>query len=68
MSNRRTRFTAALVLVTALSILPATSAFAVGRDSDPYGGLRELIVRTVKQIRKILVPAPLDDILNPPKP
>jgi hypothetical protein len=66
MKTRFSRGFAALILV-ALFALQSASAYAAPRGRDlPSPG--EKIVRFLKGIRTIFVPAPFTDGINPPKP
>ena len=61
----RSRFAlrvATLVLIVFTATVPA---FAAGRDDSPTGGIERAITRVIKQVKKILLPAPDDSAMVP---
>jgi hypothetical protein len=66
MSRRFALRFATLFLVIFTTAAPVFAA--ARRDDSPMGGIERAITRIIKQVKKVLVPGPNDNILNVPKP
>ena len=61
----------ALRFATLLLVIFTTAApvFASApRDDSPIGVVGRAITRIIREVKKVLIPAPCDNILNVPKP